>query len=86
MAWSTIRKATDTEIQELNAAEEKIKAHYDVPDAAWDMSYWKKGYSRYDERWQQYDKAQSAYRRAVRKILGGSAEGIAYGYVGYHVN
>ena len=84
MAWSIIRRATETEIEQLAAAEERIKKQYDVPDAAWDMSYWIKGTSW--ERATQLKKAQAAYRRAVRKILGGSAEGIAHGYVGYHVD
>ena len=84
MAWSTIRKATESEIEQLNAAEERLKKQYGLLDVAWDMSYWLKGASW--ERATQFKKAQAAYRRAVRKILGGSAEGIAYGYVGYHVD
>ena len=84
MAWATIRKATEFEIEQLKAAEEQIKKQYGVLDVAWDMSYWLNGASW--ERAMQLKKAQAAYRRAVRKILGGSAEGIAYGYVGYHVD
>ena len=89
MAWSTIRKATEDEISKLNAAAERIARQFKFPSGdciAWDMSYWKTGYASYDKRFQQAVAAQAAYRRAVRRILGGSAEGISYGYVGYHVN
>ncbi len=83
MPWSVIRKASETEIADLKAAEEKIKAKHGLPDVGWDMSYWRHGHHRHSEQAQTIDKAQAAYRRAVKKILGGSAQGIAYGYVGF---
>ena len=88
MAWSIIRKATEEEITQLAEIEKRIAARYDVTDGAvgWDNSYFRSGYASYDAYWQKCAKTQAAYRRAVRKLLGNNAEGIAYGYVGYHVS
>lgn len=87
MGWSAMRKATEEEMSELNAATEKIgqRHGFDGDAVSWDMSFFKEGYTSYDDKWKQADRAQRAYRRAVRKILGEGAEGIAYGHVGYHV-
>lgn len=88
MAWSTIRKATEEEIEQLAMIQKRIAARYDVTEniVGWDNSYCRRGYASYDDYWQKCAKAQAAYRRAVRRLLGRDAEGVAYGYVGYHVD
>ena len=92
MAWSTIRKATEEDVEKLEQrARAFIARHGLEPDIdpndpfctrlAYELEgvlyYWKDSKPELLQYW----------KRIVKRALGDSrAEGIAYGYVGFHVD
>jgi hypothetical protein len=84
MAWGTIRKATDEDVNRLATAEAKYTEKYGIePDAVDDNSA--DGFGLINGYSVSYLRAR--WRERVRRALREpSADGIAYGYVGYHVD
>lgn len=83
MGWNTIRKATNEDEQALQAAAERFcKRHnleFDADMPAQTTIYYTLDNDREDEK-----RLRHLWRAIVRRTLGNkSAEGIAYGYVGY---
>lgn len=97
MGWSTIRKATSEDTERLNAAAQRFVERHElgddvkvVPDESSPLWY---ELSEYLEvmgtDWPNWDipKLRRLWRQCVRRALREpNAEGIAYGYVGQHVN
>lgn len=90
MAWSAIRKATDTDSERLEAAAQRFADRHgiDVLDDAGALFAVEMaltpgtGCSQDDEDRARY--LMRLWRPIVRRALGCNADGIAYGYVGNH--
>lgn len=90
MSWSTIRKATAEDAARLEAVYRRFEARWGLhPD---NLEHAVMGYGSdgtiVNDRHERYDAGYLArlLRRNIRRALGDDAEGIAYGYVGFHVD
>ena len=88
MAWSTIRIATDGDIEKLNRAATRFMARHEIGNPA-DVEPVKAVEYAIEPEHESYPGEFAAerklWRASVRRALGSRfAEGIAYGYVGYH--
>lgn len=91
MAWSTIRKATDTDIDRLQSAAVRFCRRHEIP-----FQNPQQATSEIDcllslgpecghEIEYKAKRLRPLWRRIVRRTLGNGADGIAYGYVGFSV-
>jgi hypothetical protein len=90
MSWSTIRRASENDTTRLTAAAERFCARHDIDyhdctaefaiDCALDI-----GGSPSYEHLNRARRLAPLWRRIIRRTLGNGAEGIAYGYVGFHI-
>ena len=90
MAWSTIRPATDDDIEKLNQAAVRFIARHKINNPAsvqsvkaveWAIEQENESYPG------EFATERKLWRAIVRRDLGSRfAEGIAYGYVGVHHN
>lgn len=99
MAWSTIRKATQEDYAVLNKAARRFADHHNLDTSNFSDRPWYErvdavveGYAEYHrdpndvEHWDAMRLA-NLWRRVVRRALKEpSTDGIAYGYVGSHVD
>lgn len=93
MAWSTIRKATETDVEKLEATAKRFAKRYGiepleeisqtytdaVESALMDGIYQNNQYG-------EWTKLVRLWHKCVERALGAGAEGIAYNYVGFHVD
>ncbi len=92
MAWGTIRRATDKDTEALRIAAERFCKRHGIethdgfgPESAIDCALCP-GYGASDYEHDQVKRLRPLWARIVRRALNSpNAEGIAYGYVGYHV-
>ncbi len=91
MAWSTIRNATDADRKRMFEAAARFCTRHNIDTAAFESCESAIDFAIDAEERDRKDysgrrKLATAWRRIVRRALDNKyAEGIAYGYVGYHV-
>ena len=91
MSWSTIRRATDSDTRALRQAAERFCKRHQLEVTAETTPEFEIDCALYPGSGCSYEAEDRARRlkrlwaRIVRKTLGTNAEGIAYGYVGFHV-
>ena len=90
MSWGTLRKANDEDLAALNAAARRFAERHDITFASEisdvdTVEYWLYEQDKDDFRLGKYY-ARLWNRCVARALKHPGAEGIAYGYVGYHVD
>lgn len=90
MSWSTIRRSTDEDAARLQRVHSRFQQRWGITEDALDYAIHGLGADGIvvNERGERYDARYLArlLRRNIKRALGGDAEGIAYGYVGFHVD
>lgn len=93
MAWATIRRATEEDTARLERAARRFAERHGIiessGDAVFDVEFAVEHAARHGIAATGYypddGRLLRRWRRYVQWALGGPAEGVAYGYVGYEV-